>query len=186
MTDTFVEYDFDPRNLPTEYLAAIGLAVAASAQTEHMLGFAIAGCAGLDMEHGGAITTHMAVPLKISALKSLSTIALSVEDLNQLDGLISNVEAALGKRNWLAHNTWCRNPQTGKVFTVKETARTHFQMDLESVTIDQIKREAAFIYDAGIELSKFFSLRGIEPDLPKVRDRASKTPAARKQARKGP
>ena len=55
-------YDFDPRNLPQELLAAIGLAITSFAQIEKNLQDAIAGCANIDIEYGKAITTHMTMP----------------------------------------------------------------------------------------------------------------------------
>ena len=71
---TDIVYDFDPRNLPEELLAAIGLTIASFVQIEGHLQSAIAGCAGIDIEYGKAITTHMSMPLKISVLRSVAEI----------------------------------------------------------------------------------------------------------------
>jgi len=54
-------YDFDPHNLPQELLAAIGLALTSYAQTERLIQDAIAGCLGIDVEYGAAVTIHMAI-----------------------------------------------------------------------------------------------------------------------------
>ena len=113
--NTYVEYDFDPRNLPQEHPAAIGLVVASASHTEHVLSVAIAGCARVDTEFGGAITTHMATPLKISVLKSLATIRLSAPHVDELDNLLSEIDAAIGKRNTRAHGGWCRHAGTNEV-----------------------------------------------------------------------
>ena len=74
-------YDFDPRNLPADFLESIGLCVTCAAQTQYMLEAAIWGCLGLDTEFGMAITTHMPQPLRISTLKAAAEIRLDDPDL---------------------------------------------------------------------------------------------------------
>jgi hypothetical protein len=59
-------YDFDPRNLPQDLLAAIGLMTTSAAHTESCVDEAIAGCLGVDYEYGQAVTTHMTMPLRFS------------------------------------------------------------------------------------------------------------------------
>lgn len=44
--------DFDPRNLPQAYLAAIGLLSAAASHTDSIVEYTIAGLLGLDAEQG--------------------------------------------------------------------------------------------------------------------------------------
>ena len=56
MEEEFRNLDFDPRNLPRDYLEAIGLACASYAQTEDHLQMAIAGLLKIDSETGWAIT----------------------------------------------------------------------------------------------------------------------------------
>jgi hypothetical protein len=56
---TLEDYDFDPRNLPQDLLAAIGLMTTSAAHTESCVDEAIAGCLGIDYEYGQAVTTHM-------------------------------------------------------------------------------------------------------------------------------
>ena len=90
-------YDFDPRNLPEEFLTQIGLAITCASQTEDMFAMAIMGCAGLDSEYGGAVTTHMTMPLKFSVLRSVAEIRLEVGQLDQLDDLLEDVDAAMNK-----------------------------------------------------------------------------------------
>jgi hypothetical protein len=47
---TLEHYDFDPRNLPPDVLAAIGLMTTSAAHTESCVDEAIAGCLGIDLE----------------------------------------------------------------------------------------------------------------------------------------
>jgi hypothetical protein len=72
----FKEYDFDPRNLPRDLLAAIGLMTSSAAQNEHCVEAAIAGCLGVDVEYGSAVTTHMTAPLRNSVLRSVAEIRM--------------------------------------------------------------------------------------------------------------
>lgn len=180
------EYDFDPRNLPQEALAAIGLAVASSAQTESMIEMAIAGCAGVDIEYGGAITTHMAAPLRFSVLRSVAEIRINdLDDLDELDCLLDNCKDAFDARNGIAHHTWCQDPDSHDLFTVKQTARARYEMDLIPMTVDQVKLDAAFIYWAGMDLMTFLQRTGLLPSFPPPgRTRAHKSKAARKTRRK--
>ena len=185
MDDSYVEYDFDPRNLPQEYLAAIGLAVSAASQTNRVLADAIAGYAGIDAEFGAAMTTHMMVPLRISALKSLATMRMDdLEALDRLDVILAKLKTALESRNSQAHDLWCRHPQTGQVYRLMESARKHYTLALEPASIDEIKLEATIVYKVGIELQEFLLEHGFEPALPQVRQRGHNTPEVRAARRK--
>jgi hypothetical protein len=181
-----VIYDFDPRNLPPEVLAAIGLAVAASAQTESIIEDAIGGCLGLDHEYTMAVTTHMAAPLRDSVLRSAAEIRIdNLDDLDELDRLLDNVKTAFEKRNAIVHHSWCRHPDTGEVFTVKETARVRVEAELIPIAVDKIKRDAAFIYRVGMELNDFLVARNLLPQLAaESRARSHKSKAARTARRK--
>jgi hypothetical protein len=180
------EYDFDPRNLPQEVLAAIGLAVASSAQLEYVIQSGIAGCAGVDFEYGAAITTHMTMPLRDSVLRSVAEIRIeNLDDLDTLDDHLDKVDEALKRRNALVHHSWLRDPKTGAIYTLKEVARTRYEMDLIPMSIDKIKEDALFIYDVGANLYDFFVARGLLPAVPSAsRPRHHKSKAARKKRRK--
>ena len=47
--------DFDPRKLPQDILAAIGLVSAASAQTEAVVEMGIGGCLGIEVDYSMAV-----------------------------------------------------------------------------------------------------------------------------------
>lgn len=183
----FKQYDFSPYNLPPKALKAIGLLIACSTQTEDLLESAIAGCLGLDIEYGVAVTTHMPMPLRFSVLKSAAEIRIDdLDALDELDDLIDLLEEAFAKRNAIAHNQLCRDPETNEIFSVKEIARVSVKADLAPLTIDQIESDALFIYEAGMKLFQFLTRKGLKPSFPPaIRPRAHKTKAARKERRKG-
>jgi hypothetical protein len=184
MPEPTIIYDFDPRNLPQEYLTAIGVAVASSAQTESVIELAIAGCLGVDQEYGAAITTHMAAPLRFSVLRSVAEIKIDdLDALDELDELLVEAETAGVKRNAIAHHSWCWNSKTREVFTVKEVARTSYTMDLIPMPIDAVKSDAEFIYQIGMKLMMFIQKHGIMPDTTPLRNRFHKTKPERKKRR---
>ena len=171
MDPKFRDLDFDPRNLPKEYLEAIGLASACYAQTENHVQLAIAGLLGVDIETGWALSTHMSAPLRESALKSLAELKLTdLDDIEKLDTLLDKVKKAGGKRNDIAHNLWCRDEKTGEVFHLLTDARTRVSVEQKPVSLNSVQSDATFIYDAGIELLGFLIAKNLVPALPS-RDR---------------
>jgi hypothetical protein len=178
-------YDFDPRNLPQDLLAAIGLMTASAAQTEDCIESAIAGCLGVDVEYGKAVTTHMAAPLRDSVLRSVAEIHINdLDALDELDVLLDTVNEAYAKRNAVVHHAWCRDPDTGAIFTHKETSRARFESELIPMSVDQVKSDALFIYDAGMALYTFLIIRKlIPPHPPSNRFRGHKSKTARKKRR---
>lgn len=180
------QYDFNPYNLRPDILQAIGLLIACSGQTEDIFESAVAGCLGLDIEYGLAVTTHMSMPLRVSVLKSAAEIRIDdLDALDELDDIIEVIEEAFSKRNAVAHNQLCRDPETEEVFSVKEVARISVQADLHSLSVDQIRNDALFVYEAGITLFRFLKTHGLNPNFPaEPRPRGHKSRAARKARRK--
>jgi hypothetical protein len=143
---------------------------------------AIMGCLGVDAEYGMAVTTHMALPLKVQVLKSVAEIKLNnPDDLDTLDTLLTNIENALGKRHSVAHDGWCRNPATNETFRTKITARGSLQAELVPVTAASVEKDAKVIHDAGMALAIFVQEQGLIPPIPSARPRGHKTKAARKK-----
>jgi hypothetical protein len=179
-------HDFDPRNLPQDLLTAIGLVIASAAQTESIVDMAIAGSAGLDGEYGAAITTHMAMPLKLSVLRSIAEIRLDdLDHLDELDAILDGIEKVFQKRNVIAHQQWYRDGRTGVPHTVRQTARTRLDVDLVPVTIDEVRTNAHSIYQSGMALMTFLGMRNLMPALPSGKPGGHKSKSARKARRAG-
>jgi len=67
---------------------------------------------------------------------------------------------------------------------VKDTARTRVETSLIPMTVDQVKREALFVYQAGMSLMAFLMKCGFSQKLPPSdRFRGHKSKAARKKRR---
>lgn len=177
-------YDFDPNNLPPDYLAAIGLVTACWAQTDDIVQSFVGACLGVDALYSTAVTAHMAVPLRDNVARAVAQIRLDdLDHLDELDAILDRVNTSAEKRNAIAHHCWCRHPQTGQVYIHKITARGTVIGDLVPLAVDQIKSDATFIYLAGLELVRFMHTVGLEATFPPARDRRSKTRAARKARR---
>lgn len=176
--------DFDPNNLPQDYLAAIGLMSAASSSTDDVIETAIAGVLGLDQEQGYAVTCHMSAPQRMSVLRSAAEIHFdNPKRLDLLDDLLNAIQTATEERNRMIHGSWCILPSKGTVFLIQLRARTHVEQTMTPVTVDEIRAAANALYEAGMELHRFVIMAGILPAFPRERERGVNTPKARKAAR---
>lgn len=185
MREPIKEYDFTPHNLPQELLSAIGLMTACAAQTESIVESALHGCLGIDFEYGMAITTHMAMPQRFSALRASAEIRIDDLDLlDELDDIIAKLEKAFELRNAVVHHTWCRDQTTNDVFSVKSSARKSVRMDLIPLAISDVKRDALIVYEIGLHLMAFLKRNNLLPAIPDApRPRQHKSASARKKRR---
>ncbi len=187
--EPFVEYDFDPRNLPTDFLIALGLASAASAQTEDVLQHLIGALCGVDLVQTIALTAQMSASLKDNVARALAELsAPHVADLDLLDDLLDAVVSALERRNALLHNAFCRHPETGEVFIARQKARGAVTASVTPVTAAEIEDDAVAIYDAGMAFMAFMIARGMRQRPPDRRirqpiDRGRKAREIRKASR---
>lgn len=177
--------DFDPRNLPQEHLAAIGLMSAAASVTDGTVQMAIAGMLGLDGEQGWAVTSHMPGPLRMSVLRSAAEIAImNGKALDVLDEILDAIKKAVEDRNDMVHGQWATRPTDGKILLVQQQARTHVEARSRPVSVDEIKGKALALYEAGMSLLQFLIAFEKIPALPRERVRGINTPKARKARRK--
>jgi hypothetical protein len=184
MADEYIEYDFDPHNLPQALLTAIGFVATCAAQTEQVVEAAIGGCLGLDSEYGASVTTHMAMPLRFSVLRSVAEIKINnLDDLDELDRLLDEIDAAFVARNEILHHLWARNPTNNDLVLTKETARSRYEIESVPMTVDQVKITGERIYKAGIDLMAFLIRISLVPSPPPIRPRHHKSKAARKKRR---
>ena len=177
--------DFEPANLPQDYLAAIGLMSAAASHTDSIIEMAIAGMLGLDGEQGWAVTAHMSAPLRTSVLRSAAEIALTDERaLNELDVHIQAIKKATENRNAMVHGSWCYRESDNAVLLVQQEARTHVSVTSRPVTVAEIKHKALALHEVGLNLMRFLLAVDKLPALPRDRARGVNTPSARKARRK--
>ena len=147
---------------------------------------AIGGCLGIDVEYNAAVTTHMSAPMRDNVLRAAAEIRIdNVDALDMLDKILDGVNDAFRRRNAYVHHSWCLDPETGQVFTVKQEARGSVDSELIPVTVNKIKEDAIFIYGAGMSLMRFITRHKLFPTFPaQLRPRGHKTKAARKKRRK--
>jgi hypothetical protein len=157
-------YDFDPNNLPPEYLSAIGLVVASASQTDHVMRDFIGSYLGVDMAESLALGAHMSTPMKDDVIRSLVELnAACASDVDDLDDILDRVREATARRNSIAHNAFARHPETGEVFSLKERARGSLQVELKPVTVAEMNEIAAEVYASGMALMDYMMARGIGP-----------------------
>lgn len=175
-----VIYDFDPHNLPPEMLNAIGLVVAASSQTESIVGDFIATILGTDMAEALALTAHMSNPLKDQVARTLVELAAAdAKTVDRADDLLDAIKEAQGRRNVIVHNKLARHPETNEVFSYREEARGSTIVKLKPITVDEIEEVASLIYEAGLDLQRFMVNLGL--DYPSALKRPLRQPLNRKK-----
>lgn len=159
-------YDFDPRNLPPEYLQAIGLVVAASAQTESVMQDFIGVLLGIDNMETLAVTTHMGARLKDQVARTLTELrAPHVEAVDEIDELLDAITAAWEKRNVVIHNAFVIHPETKEILSHRLRVRGSLQLELKPIAVEEIQAAATQIYEVGMDLMRFMMARGLGPSF---------------------
>lgn len=157
-----VVYDFDPRNIPPEYLQAVGLVAMASAQTESIMQDLIGGLLGIDNIEAMALSAHMAAPLKDKIARALIELnARTAEYVDLVDDLLDAVNEALARRNVIVHNPLIRHPDTGEILSHRLKARGSLQLELRPITVEEIQQDAALIYEVGVAVLQFMAFYGL-------------------------
>lgn len=159
-----VIYDFDPNNLPAEFLQAIGLVTAAAAQTEDVLQKFIGGLLQIDSIEVIALTAQMSALLKDQIARSLIELnATSAAMIDHVDDLLDAIADATARRNVWVHTSYARHPDTGEVYSIDFKARGSLKVSKHPVTTEKIKEDAAAIYKAGMRLMAFMSAFDMHP-----------------------
>jgi hypothetical protein len=163
MAEPQIMFDFDPRNAPPEVLQAIGLVAMAAAQTESVMQQLIGSLLGIDNIQTIALGAHMSAPLKDHVARTLAELAApTLQELDEFDELMDTVNSAMGKRNVIVHNALAIDP-SGKVFSLRESARGSLQVTLKPFDVDEARKDAALIYDAGMAVVTFMLRKGLTP-----------------------
>ena len=161
---SFVVYDYEPGNLPPEFLQALGMVTAAGAHTESIVQRFIGGLLAVDEIEFHAVTTEMSAQLMDKVARSLIALnAPSAEIIDRVDDLLDAVNRATERRNILVHSSYCRHPETGAVYRVKFKARGKLEAKPELVDIPDIRRQGAEIYRAGLDLMQFICDHELHP-----------------------
>lgn len=182
-----IEFDFDPLKLTADILEALGLIVAASAQTESIIEMAICGCLKVSAMYGPPITAHMNGPLRDNVLRSVAQITIdNLDDLDELDQLLDNINTAIAKRNLYVHNSIGRDKATtDKFYIAKIESRGELDTAAIPVSAQQIKDDANAILQSGLRLMDFLMARDLLAKFPAtIPEREHKSKAARKKRRK--
>jgi hypothetical protein len=180
MPEPQVVYDFDPNNLPPDYLQAIGLVIVCAAQTESIVGDFIGVLLDIDNIDALALTTQMSAQLRdhvARALIELKTQQTSIVD--DVDDLLDAISQASDRRNTIAHAAFAKHPETGQIFSHRLRARGNLQLELKPISIEEIQAIAAEVYDAGMNLMQFMASVGLQP---KFRTAPLMEPLNRKKA----
>ena len=132
-----------------------------------------------------AVTTHMAAPLRDGVARAVAEIRIDDLDASdKLDTLLDRIKIAQDKRNSVSHDAWAIHPDSKKIFRVKKNARNSVSVSLIEASINEIKADAIFIHNAGMELYAFMRDQALMPKFPPVRPRGHRTKAERKKRRK--
>lgn len=159
-----VIYDFNPNNLPPDLLRAVGLVVAASAQTESIVQELIGALLGIDNIQTRALTAHLSAPLRDHIVRSLAELtAPSVSELDAIDDLMDRANRAAEKRNVIVHNAFTRDPRSGEIMSWREKARGSLEISLSPVSVEEMERTADEIYEVGMDVMRFMVNRGLGP-----------------------
>jgi hypothetical protein len=162
--------DHDPRNLPQDLLASIGLMAACAAKTENVVELALTGCLGVSIEYGLALTPHMNLLLRLDVLKSAAEIRIDdLDALDELDGLLDRIEKAFRKRNDVVHQVWVRHLHTGEVGRVHQKARGKVEAFLFRTSADEVRSDALLVHQSGVDLSIFMNRHNLWPREADVR-----------------
>ncbi len=157
-------YDFDPHNLPSEYLRAVGLVAMASAQTEHILGQFIGALLKIDGIQSLALTSHMSIPLRDNIIRAVAELdAPNIKELDRIDDLMDAVTSAFDKRNTILHNSFVIHPETKEVLSWRLKTKGSMQLELKPVTVNEMEQDATALYEVGMDIVRFMDSRGLCP-----------------------
>lgn len=180
ISEKFVVYDFDPNNLPVEYLAAIGLVISCASQTEHIVRDFIGARLGIDNAETIALGAHMSMPMKNDIVRSLVELnAPHASEVDEVDDILDRIQEAMSRRNAVAHNDFAIHPDTGEIFSMREKARGSLQVELKPIPLNELQEIAGEVYQAGMALQNYMMTRRMGP---RFREGPIREPLNRKKA----
>lgn len=148
-----IVYDFNPNSLPDELHLALGLLVTSSSQTEGVIDMAIACCLGIPDVRGKAVTTHMSMPQRFSALRSAAALPFGEQGnaYSEIIDVVTKLDREFEARNRYVHQSWCLDPD-GKLFLARSSARKRIEIKVEPASVDEVAAACRRIYQLGMQL----------------------------------
>jgi hypothetical protein len=157
-------YDFNPNNLPDDYLKAIGLVIACASQTEEIMRNFMGVLLGVDNVETIALGTHMSMPMKDDVIRAVLELnAPSASAVDEVDDILDDIRDAMQLRNVIAHNEFAIHPETGEIYSLRIKARGSLQSELKPITAQELRDSADQIYRAGMKLQEYMMKSGIGP-----------------------
>jgi len=121
------------------YLMVLGMVAYKWAHMEKQLEFTIWAFSSLKEKQGAAITTHMSIPQKLQAIKTLGELKFKGDVINrELNSLIKRTEVLSTERNNFLHGLW--NPKINDEHWVLSLykARGKLQYERRPVPVEEI------------------------------------------------
>ena len=157
-------YDFNPNNLPADYLKAIGLVIACASQTEEIMRNFMGVLLGVDNIETIALGTHMSLPMKDDIIRAVLELnAPSASAVDEVDDILDGIREAMQLRNIVAHNEFAIHPDNGGIYSLRTTARGSLQAEFKPVTAQELLDTAEQIYRAGMALQEYMMKSGLGP-----------------------
>lgn len=174
-----IVYDFNPNNLPDDFLKAIGLVIASASHTEQIMREFLGIMLGVDNIETEALGTHMSFPMKDDMIRAVVELnAPTASDVDQIDDILDDIREAMQLRNAVAHNEFAIHPETHEILSLRVKARGSLQTEFKAVTAEELNEIAAKVYSTGMALMEFMMAKGIGP---RVRTAPLREPLNRKK-----
>lgn len=172
-----IVYDFNPNNLPPDFLRAVGLVIACASQTEEIMRNFMGIVLGVDNIETEALGTHMSFPMKNDIIRSILELnAPSASFVDEVDDILDEIRDAMQMRNVVAHNEFAIHPGTNEIFSLRIKARGSLQSEFKRVTTEELLGTADHIYRAGMALQDFMLKNHLGP---RFRERPLRDPLNR-------
>ena len=152
--------------LPSEYLVELGRMSALWAHLEALLNLCLGKLAGFNDLHDPTafiIFIHSTFPQRLQALGALCEHLKEFPNLKAYSEVIKKLEKAQKLRNKFAHTSMIVDEETGLVELLRGSARNKLKVEIESVSVDDLKGVSVAIHEAHLALSNLVLGTDVEP-----------------------
>ena len=165
--DEVLKLNFDGWPLPDSYLLEIGRIAALWGTLESFLNLCIGKLAGfnnLNDPRAFILVTHSSFPQRLDILSALcEQLAQEFPDLNGYAAVVQRLRQAQRLRNDFMHYGMVENPESAQVEMAKGTARGTVKVDVNKVTIADLRLASMAIHEAQLALYKLVLRQEIAP-----------------------